>query len=155
MAADGTSGSTSRVLRCGRLVTGRAIVHDATLLVTGDRIAAISKDFDGSPDEELGGWVVPGFVDTQCHGGGGGDYAAGDPALGVAGAAFHLRGGTTTTFASLVTAELDALAAQIATLRPLVPRASSPASTWRVRSCPAKRKGPTTPLCCAIPEPRP
>ena len=46
--------------------------------------------------------VVPGFVDMHAHGGGGASYTDGD---GIAAAAeFHLRHGTTTTLASLVTA---------------------------------------------------
>lgn len=46
--------------------------------------------------------VVPGFIDMHVHGGGGASYT--DP-QGIARAAdFHLRHGTTTTLASLVTA---------------------------------------------------
>jgi N-acetylglucosamine-6-phosphate deacetylase len=51
--------------------------------------------------------VVPGFVDMHVHGGGGASYtdATGTDADGIANsAAFHLRHGTTTTLASLVTA---------------------------------------------------
>ncbi|WP_424752616.1 N-acetylglucosamine-6-phosphate deacetylase [Mycobacterium sp.] len=45
--------------------------------------------------------VVPGFIDMHVHGGGGASYT---DAHGIAGAAgFHLRHGTTTTLASLVT----------------------------------------------------
>lgn len=46
--------------------------------------------------------VVPGFIDMHVHGGGGGSYTDAD---GIGGAAvFHLRHGTTSTLASLVTA---------------------------------------------------
>ena len=50
--------------------------------------------------------VVPGFVDMHVHGGGGASYTDADGnADGVADAAgFHLRHGSTTTLASLVTA---------------------------------------------------
>lgn len=45
--------------------------------------------------------VVPGFIDMHVHGGGGASYTDAD---GIAAAAdFHLRHGTTTTLASLVT----------------------------------------------------
>jgi len=45
--------------------------------------------------------VVPGFIDMHVHGGGGASYTSTD---GIAeAAAFHLRHGTTTTLASLVT----------------------------------------------------
>lgn len=46
--------------------------------------------------------VVPGFIDMHVHGGGGASYT--DPDGIEAAAEFHLRHGTTTTLASLVTA---------------------------------------------------
>jgi N-acetylglucosamine-6-phosphate deacetylase len=45
--------------------------------------------------------VVPGFIDMHVHGGGGGSYPEAGEIAGAAG--FHLRHGTTTTLASLVT----------------------------------------------------
>lgn len=48
--------------------------------------------------------VVPGFIDMHVHGGGGGSYANGNLQEVARAAAFHLRHGTTTTLASLVTA---------------------------------------------------
>ncbi|OBA78870.1 N-acetylglucosamine-6-phosphate deacetylase [Mycobacterium sp. 1164966.3] len=47
--------------------------------------------------------VVPGFIDTHVHGGGGASYTDQDDIARAAD--FHLRHGTTTTLASLVTAE--------------------------------------------------
>ncbi|UXA08136.1 N-acetylglucosamine-6-phosphate deacetylase [Mycobacterium sp. SMC-2] len=49
--------------------------------------------------------VVPGFIDMHVHGGGGASYTDADlDGAGIAAAAeFHLRHGTTTTLASLVT----------------------------------------------------
>jgi N-acetylglucosamine-6-phosphate deacetylase len=70
--------------------------------------------------ERVAGWTVPGFVDTHVHGGGGHDYATLDPEEARAARAFHRAHGTTTALASLVTADLDTLVAQIATLAPLV-----------------------------------
>ncbi|WP_407685840.1 N-acetylglucosamine-6-phosphate deacetylase [Mycobacterium sp. HUMS_1102779] len=53
------------------------------------------------PDTDLpDSVVVPGFVDMHVHGGGGASY----PDAVADAAAFHLRHGTTTTMASLVTA---------------------------------------------------
>lgn len=48
--------------------------------------------------------VVPGFVDMHVHGGGGASFADGNAADIARAAEFHLRHGTTTTLASLVTA---------------------------------------------------
>jgi N-acetylglucosamine-6-phosphate deacetylase len=47
--------------------------------------------------------VVPGFVDMHVHGGGGASYIDGTRAEVSRAATFHLRHGTTTTLASLVT----------------------------------------------------
>jgi N-acetylglucosamine-6-phosphate deacetylase len=53
--------------------------------------------------------VVPGFVDMHVHGGGGASYTDGNAPDIVRAAEFHLRHGTTTTLASLVTASPDDL----------------------------------------------
>jgi N-acetylglucosamine-6-phosphate deacetylase len=54
------------------------------------------------------------------HGGGGADYASTDREEVLRARDFHRRHGTTTSFASLVTADVETLLAQIATLAPLV-----------------------------------
>jgi N-acetylglucosamine-6-phosphate deacetylase len=61
-------------------------------------------------------WLAPGFVDMHVHGGGGGAFDSGDHADIVRAAEFHRAHGTTTLLASLVSAPLDALERQIATL---------------------------------------
>jgi N-acetylglucosamine-6-phosphate deacetylase len=48
--------------------------------------------------------VVPGFVDTHVHGGGGASFCAASPADTAIAAGLHLRHGTTTLVASLLTA---------------------------------------------------
>jgi N-acetylglucosamine-6-phosphate deacetylase len=60
-----------------------------------------------------GGWLVPGFIDMHCHGGDGASFAAADPEQLERAANFHLRHGTTTVLASLVTNPLDSLLAQL------------------------------------------
>ena len=64
--------------------------------------------------------LSPGFVDIHCHGGAGASFSTTDPdeALRVAGA--HRAAGTTTVVASLVTASLADMAAQVAVLAGLV-----------------------------------
>ena len=58
--------------------------------------------------------MVPGFIDMHVHGGGGASYT---DAEGITDAAdFHLRHGTTTTLASLVTASPPALIAGVRAL---------------------------------------
>nr|WP_204081623.1 N-acetylglucosamine-6-phosphate deacetylase [Mycobacterium riyadhense] len=48
--------------------------------------------------------VVPGFIDMHVHGGGGGSFTDGNASGVGAAVAFHLRHGSTTTLASVVTA---------------------------------------------------
>lgn len=112
-------------LRCRHLVTAaHGVLDDAVLVIAGGEIIGIESADSHPPTfqvaEEIDGWVVPGFVDTHGHGGGGATYATTDPDEALAARRFHREHGTTTAIASLVTAELDVLAAQIATLKPLV-----------------------------------
>ena len=58
--------------------------------------------------------VVPGFVDMHVHGGGGASYTDAHDITGAAG--FHLRHGTATTLASLVTASPAQLITGVRTL---------------------------------------
>ena len=102
------------ILSNARLITPDAI-STGWLDIRDGRIASRG---DGTPAGiDLGGrYVAPGFVDMHVHGGGGASFAD-DP---VSASAFHRAHGTTTTLASLVTAPLDSLVAQIEALRPLV-----------------------------------
>jgi N-acetylglucosamine-6-phosphate deacetylase len=92
------------VIAAGTMVLDGQVCRPGWLQTSGGRIAACSPgppprpaDFD-FPDCT----VVPGFIDMHVHGGGGGSYTDADGI--VEAAAFHLRHGTTTTLASLVTA---------------------------------------------------
>jgi N-acetylglucosamine-6-phosphate deacetylase len=106
--------------RAAHVVTPRGVLDDAVVEVRGDRVAAVHPNNGDERAERLGGWVVPGFVDTHVHGGGGHDYASGEADEILAAQAFHARNGTTTSFASLVTASLDDLVAQLDVLADLV-----------------------------------
>ena len=106
--------------RAGHVVTPGGVVDDAVVEVRGDRVAAVHPNGGDVRAERLGGWVVPGFVDTHVHGGGGHDYASTDPEEILGARDFHARHGTTTTFASLVTASRDDLEAQLDVLGDLV-----------------------------------
>lgn len=77
--------------------------------------------------------VVPGFVDMHVHGGGGASFADGNAADIARAAEFHLRHGTTTTLASLVTAGPAELLSAVALWPRQLGTASSRASIWRGR----------------------
>jgi N-acetylglucosamine-6-phosphate deacetylase len=97
-------------------------MNNAVIEIGGTRLTSCEPFMgSGEPEpERVAGWVVPGFIDTHVHGGGGFDYATEDPQPAISGRAFQATHGTTTSFASLVTAPIDVLCRQIAMLAGLV-----------------------------------
>jgi N-acetylglucosamine-6-phosphate deacetylase len=105
----------------GRLVTPGGIV-DGWLETVGATITAFGPGEPPRPaDRDVAGqWVVPGFVDIHVHGGAGADFTTGSPEQARRIVALHRRHGTTTMLASLVTADVETLAASIDALAGLV-----------------------------------
>lgn len=64
--------------------------------------------------------IVPGFVDLHCHGGGGHTFTTGSADQTRLAAAFHLRHGTTTMLASLVSSPFELMRDATAAYAPLV-----------------------------------
>jgi N-acetylglucosamine-6-phosphate deacetylase len=97
------------LLSAGRVVTPARLFAPGWVHIEGERISEVGPGEPPRPaDLELpAATVVPGFVDAHAHGGGGASFNAG-PGVGTAEAAAtvaaaHLRHGTTTMMASLVT----------------------------------------------------
>ncbi|AEE46916.1 N-acetylglucosamine-6-phosphate deacetylase [Cellulomonas fimi] len=112
-----------QVLR-GRVVTPTRVLDDGVVVVAGDRLAWVGPaDRLPQPWElpaEAVGTVLPGLVDVHCHGGGGASFPdAPDTATALRAAHEHLRHGTTSLVASLVTAPPDVLLARTAVLADL------------------------------------
>lgn len=111
------------ILTGGRVVTPDGVRVDAWIRVAGSTIAEVGTGpapTNAASLDLAGKWLVPGFVDTHCHGGGGGSFAAADPASIRTTISTHQRHGTTTMLASLVSAPLDELDGQLGALRELV-----------------------------------
>ncbi|GAB3409532.1 N-acetylglucosamine-6-phosphate deacetylase [Flindersiella endophytica] len=105
------------VLGNGRVVTHDAILDPGWIEVDGSRIVAVGGGAPARIDFDLANrYVVPGFVDTHVHGGGGGAYTSADPGSIAKVAAFHLSHGTTSTIASLVSAPAEDLERQVTAL---------------------------------------
>lgn len=127
-----TTTSTSTVLRGGRIVTPDGVLEQGWLTVRDGLIEQIGSQQPGTngtgPGVEPGTyvvdlegqWVLPGFVDIHCHGGGGASYTETSAARLATAAAAHRRHGTTTTMASLVSGPIPTLVNQIAGLVELV-----------------------------------
>lgn len=106
------------LLAADTVVTGSELLRPGWIEVSDGVVAAAGAG--GPPrsaDRDLGAvTVVPGFVDTHLHGGGGANFSSASPAETGTAAEFHRRHGTTTLVASLVTAGPDDLLRQVASL---------------------------------------
>ncbi|NYF98901.1 N-acetylglucosamine-6-phosphate deacetylase [Janibacter cremeus] len=109
------------ILTADSLITPGQASATAWVRVDGDRITDVGEGTPPSPaDRHLSGTLVPGFVDVHCHGGGGASFTEGDPAQAQQVAAAHLRHGTTSLVASLVTDGIDELDRSVRALGELV-----------------------------------
>lgn len=93
----------------GRLVLPQGVASGS--LEFGERITSVTPDSTAS-----GPYVLPGFIDTHVHGGGGGDTM--DGATGVRTLArFHLKHGTTTLYPTTITNPWEAILHALAAVR--------------------------------------
>lgn len=106
------------LLTADTVLTGRELLRPGWIDVGDGRVSAAGAGAPpGRVDCELGpATVVPGFVDTHVHGGGGGSFSTATSAETATAVALHLRHGTTTLVASLVTAAPAELLRQVAAL---------------------------------------
>ncbi|WP_319429023.1 N-acetylglucosamine-6-phosphate deacetylase [Mycobacterium sp. RTGN5] len=92
------------LLTAQTLLTGRELLRPGWIEVSGTTVRAIGTGAPpGSADRTLD-TVVPGFVDTHVHGGGGSDFSVATRVDTVAAVDLHRRHGTTALIASLVSA---------------------------------------------------
>ena len=106
------------LLTADTLLTGRELLRPGWIEVSGCAVSAVGAGPAPRPaDRDLGAvTVVPGFVDTHLHGGGGANFSSADHEDTTTAVAFHRRHGTTTLVASLVTAGPEDLLRQVAAL---------------------------------------
>ncbi|WP_033922175.1 N-acetylglucosamine-6-phosphate deacetylase [Sphingomonas sp. 37zxx] len=101
----------------GSIVVGEQLWAGAEIEVVDGRVAALTPLADGSTGgiDLAGGWLMPGFVDTQVNGGGGVLFndetnVEGIRAIGAA----HARYGTTAFLPTLISEGPDKIAAAMA-----------------------------------------
>jgi N-acetylglucosamine-6-phosphate deacetylase len=106
------------LLTVDTLLTGRELLRPAWIEVSQGVIEAIGEGAPPRPaDRDLGAvTVVPGFVDTHLHGGGGANFSTASAAETATAVALHREHGTTTLVASLVTAAPAELLRQVTEL---------------------------------------
>ncbi|OLF09455.1 N-acetylglucosamine-6-phosphate deacetylase [Actinophytocola xinjiangensis] len=112
-----------RLITGGRVATPGGVLDPGWVLVNDGAITAVGTG-QPPPAEQVtdahGQWVVPGFVDLHCHGGGGTAFTSTNPDDVRHAVLTHRRHGTTTTLASLVSRPIPELVEQVAALRDLV-----------------------------------
>ncbi|WRS30168.1 amidohydrolase family protein [Actinomycetaceae bacterium MB13-C1-2] len=117
-------GDTRREWR-GLVVLPDEEIADGVVITESDRIiwvgpaAAIPDELSGVSSEDLpdGAIIIPGLIDVHCHGGGGASFPDSTDLEQIKTAAGeHLRNGTTTLIASLVTAPVEILEQRAALL---------------------------------------
>ena len=103
------------LLTAETLLTGRELLRPGWIEVSNGVVDEVGEGAPPRPaDRDLGAvTVVPGFVDTHVHGGGGTNFSAAVPSDTATAVDFHRRHGTTTLVASLVTAAPDELLRQV------------------------------------------
>ncbi|MDP3179045.1 MAG: amidohydrolase family protein, partial [Spirochaetaceae bacterium] len=124
----GSRGAGERpiLIRGGTLVTPSLILRGGAVLIDGGTIAAVFADERETRNwikargditdvlDASGDFVLPGFVDLHCHGGGGYDFMDGDPEGIVRAARTHLLGGTTSIMPTTLASSRVALDACLA-----------------------------------------
>ena len=112
----------------GQIVAGRAVpgwivpeeIADGEIEIEGGWITRVGpRDRSAPPAAASARWIVPGFVDIHCHGGGGGEFGP-DPGGARAAIVRHRGQGTTSLVASLVSAPADRLVAGVGACAGLV-----------------------------------
>ncbi|MEA1082781.1 N-acetylglucosamine-6-phosphate deacetylase [Sphingomonas sp. CD22] len=97
----------------GHVVVADTVWRGAEIVVSGERIAAIRPLDDAAGDavDLDGGWLMPGFIDTQVNGGGGVLFNDETNVAGVrAIAEAHARYGTTALLPTLISDTPDRIA---------------------------------------------
>ena len=100
------------------LLTGRELLRPGWIEISDGTVQAVGAGVaPRAADRELGAvTLVPGFVDTHLHGGGGANFHAADHVETATAVELHRRHGSTALVASLVTASPDELFRQVVEL---------------------------------------
>lgn len=93
------------LIKNAAIVTADGVISDSAVLIHDGVIASIGPE--ATADRVIdagGGWLIPGFVDLHCHGGGGYEFMDAEPHEIEKIARFHLSHGTTSMLATTLAA---------------------------------------------------
>jgi N-acetylglucosamine-6-phosphate deacetylase len=115
----------AQLITGGRVATPDGVLDPGWVLVEDGAIHGLGAGAppdrpDATVTDATGSWVLPGFVDIHCHGGGGAAFTSADPEHVRRVVDAHSAHGTTTMLASLVTRPVPELVEQVAALSELV-----------------------------------
>jgi len=107
-----------------RVVTRRRVLDPGWVTYEGETIVGVGAGDPPAPagvvHDLAGAYVLPGFIDLHMHGGGGAQITTDDADEIRRAVAFHQQHGTTRTLASLVTDELERMAASVRTIAEII-----------------------------------
>jgi N-acetylglucosamine-6-phosphate deacetylase len=103
------------VIRVGahRLVTPATVLEPGWLEVDGDRISRVAAGRLDPAEGHTVETLIPGLIDVHVHGGGGASFGDGTDEAVLTAVLHHRQRGTTSVCASLMTASMPALEAQV------------------------------------------
>lgn len=103
-----------------RVVLPNEVLEGVSLIIESGRIVGtvpVNSDTGTDINFDLRGHTAfPGFIDVHVHGAGGGSFASSNPSQHIAAREFHLSKGTTSLYATTVTADLDSLKSALSAL---------------------------------------
>lgn len=112
------------ILANARVVTVRRLLSPGWVALEDGKIVGVGAGDppagDGVVRDLDGRYVLPGFIDLHMHGGGGAQITTDDSTEVLAAVEFHRAHGTTRTLASLVTDQLDRMAASVRTIAGII-----------------------------------
>lgn len=98
----------------GSVATPQGVLEGATFQLAGERIVAVAPMAGRDAFDLEGGWLMPGFIDTQVNGGGGVLFNDAISVEGIAAiGAAHAPFGTTAFLPTLISDDLDRVAAAL------------------------------------------
>lgn len=101
----------SLAVRAGRVYTPDIAIKDGVVVIRDGRVCYVGRRVEEAEGTEMldfpGGICAPGFVDIHVHGGGGRDFADGEPEAFETVCRYHATGGTTSLLATIWTSPID------------------------------------------------
>ena len=110
------------IIQASGAVVNGSLLGDLWIESSNGVITAVNPGIHSSPEITTDGVLIPGFVDIHCHGGGGHYFSATSPDEISAAINAHMKTGTTSLVASLVSESIDDLKVQIQRLIPFYNR---------------------------------